>query len=50
MKTYIVYDSFGNELGYINAGSHNAAETKAKKKFTGVIPNPEKITVEYTEL
>ena len=33
MKTYIVYSVSGEELGYVKAGSHNAAETKARKKF-----------------
>lgn len=32
MKTYIVYVN-GVEVGYIKAGSHNAAEKKAQKKF-----------------
>jgi hypothetical protein len=50
MKTYIVYDSFGNELGYIKAGSHNAAEAKARKKFANTVPRPELISVAYTEL
>ena len=31
MKDFIVYVN-GVEVGYIKAGSHNAAETKAQKK------------------
>lgn len=33
MKTYIVFGISGNALGFVNAGSLNAAEKKAKKKF-----------------
>lgn len=44
MKTYIVYDETGKEVGYIKAGSHNAAEKKAQKKY-----GP-KASVAYTEL
>ena len=44
MKTYIVYDGTGKEVGYIKAGSHNAAEKKAQKKY-----GP-KASVAYTEL
>lgn len=44
MKTYILYLD-GIECGYIKAGSHNAAEKKAKKK------HPTKnVSVAYTEL
>jgi hypothetical protein len=44
MKTYIVYIG-GIEAGYIKAGSHNAAEKKAQKKY------PKKnVSVAYTEL
>jgi hypothetical protein len=50
MKTYIVYDAFGNELGYIKAGSHNSAEKKAQKKFSKTVAEPNKISVAYTEL
>jgi hypothetical protein len=35
MKTYIVTDACGRELGLIKAGSLNSAEKKAKKKFYG---------------
>lgn len=44
MKTYIVYDEQGNERGYIKAGSHNAAEKKAKAKYGPLA------SVVYTEL
>lgn len=44
MKTYIVYVD-GEEKGYIKAGSHNAAEKKAQKKY----PN-HNVSVAYTEL
>lgn len=44
MKTYIVYDKTGSEIAYIKAGSHNAAEKKATKKFG------DGVSVAYTEL
>jgi hypothetical protein len=44
VKTYIVYVD-GREVGYIKAGSHNAAEAKAQKKYPG-----RHVMVEYTEL
>jgi hypothetical protein len=44
MKTYIVFDVCGRELGFIKAGSHNSAEKKAKKKFGGYV------NVCYTEV
>jgi len=44
MKTYIVYVD-GVELGYIKAGSHNAAEAKAQKRHPG-----RQVMVAYTEL
>jgi len=44
MKTYILYID-GEEKGYIKAGSHNAAEKKAKKKY----PN-NNVMVVYTEI
>ncbi len=44
MKTYIVYVD-GVEKGYIKAGSHNAAEKKAQKKYSG-----RNVSVAYTEL
>ena len=44
MKTYIVYVN-GVEVGYIKAGSHNAAEKKAMKKHHG-----KNVDVSYTEL
>jgi hypothetical protein len=46
MKTYIVYVN-GVEVGYIKAGSHNAAEKKAFKKYKG---DCRTISVAYTEL
>lgn len=44
MKTYIVYVN-GVEVGYVKAGSHNAAEKKAQKKHPG-----KNVTVCYTEV
>ena len=44
MKTYIVYVD-GVEVGHIKAGSHNAAEKKAQKKY----PN-KNVSVCYTEI
>jgi hypothetical protein len=44
MKTYIVYVD-GVEAGMIKAGSHNAAEKKAKTKYPG-----KDIAVAYTEV
>lgn len=44
MKTYIVYGRDGFELGYVKAGSHNAAEKKAIRKY-GIF-----VSVAYTEL
>lgn len=44
MKTYIVYVD-GIEAGMIKAGSHNAAEKKAKAKY----PNAN-VSVAYTEV
>lgn len=46
MKSYIVYDEKGVEIPnvFIKAGSHNAAERKAKKKY-----GP-KASVSYTEV
>jgi hypothetical protein len=44
MKTYIVYVD-GEETGTIKAGSHNAAERKAQKRY----PN-KNVSVAYTEV
>jgi len=44
MKTFIVYNEKGIEVGYIKAGGHNAAEKKAQKKYGA------KASVAYTEL
>lgn len=44
MKTYIVYVD-GEEVGYIKAASHNAAEKKAQAKYPG-----RSVSVEYTEV
>jgi hypothetical protein len=44
MKTYIVTDPCGRELGLIKAGSMKSAEKKAKKKFGGYL------NVCYTEV
>jgi len=60
MKTYIVYVN-GVETGYIKAGSHNAAEKKAKKKYSSTHNTtnsdgwifskpPIDISVAYTEI
>ena len=43
MKTYIVYDNQGHEVGKVKAASHNAAEYKAQKQYG------KNVTVEYTE-
>lgn len=48
MKTYIVYYD-GIEVGYIKAGSHNSAETKAKKKAEKAGLQVD-VSVTYTEL
>ncbi len=44
MKTYIVYDSTGNEVCYWRGASHNAAEAAAKEVYGS------RATVSYTEL
>jgi hypothetical protein len=44
MKTYIIYNEKGEEIGLIKASSHNKAEEKAKKK------HGEKCSVTYTEV
>lgn len=44
MKTYIVYVD-GHETEYIKAGSHNAAEKKAQKRWPG-----HNVSVAYTEI
>lgn len=53
MKTYIVYYN-GREVKTIKAGSHNAAEKKAKKmaEKTCAISNciPPHVSVAYTEI
>jgi hypothetical protein len=50
MKMYIVYVN-GNETCMIKAGSHNAAEKKAKAKFPKeVAQNPFSVSVAYTEV
>ena len=48
MKNYIVYVN-GIEMGYIKAGSHNAAEKKAIKKYH-CESVPCQVQVVYTEL
>ncbi len=50
MKSYVVYDPHGNEIDIIKAGSHNAAEKKARKKFEKKYEESDKITVAYTEV
>lgn len=54
MKTYIVYFN-GIEVGYVRAGSHNAAEKKAQEKADkahAAAPFLPKVNVSvvYTEL
>ena len=54
MKTYIVYVN-GIEAGYIKAGSHNAAEKKAQKKYAPIrshdgFHQEAMVSVAYTEL
>jgi len=44
-KTYIVYVD-GKEAETIKAGSQNAAEKKARKKY----PDAKNVSVEYTEV
>jgi len=44
MKTYIVYDAFGMEQGYIKARTHNQAEIKAQILYGPMA------SVAYTEL
>lgn len=44
MKTYIVFVD-GMEVGMLKAGSHNAAEKKAAKKYPG-----RHVSVAYTEV
>jgi len=46
MKVYIVYVDGVEVEGYIRAGSHNAAEKKAKKKY----PHAKDVSVAYTEI
>jgi hypothetical protein len=46
MKTYIVYVDGVEMPDYIKAGSHNAAEKKAKAKY----PNASSVSVAYTEI
>jgi hypothetical protein len=45
MKTYIVYVDGEEQSEYIKAGSHNAAEKKAQKKYPG-----RNVSVAYTEI
>jgi len=53
MKTYIVYVN-GEEKGYIKAGSHNAAEKKAikkyQKRFSDFGAPKDVVWVSYTEI
>ena len=48
MKTYIVYVN-GVEASMVKAGSHNAAEKKAKKKYQ-LSFGPCEVSVVYTEI
>lgn len=45
MKTYIVYVDGIEQPNFIKAGSHNAAEKQAQKKFPG-----RQVSVAYTEV
>lgn len=45
MKTYIVYVDGVEQKELIKAGSHNAAEKKAQKKYPG-----KQVQVTYTEV
>jgi len=45
MKTYIVYVDGVEQTELLKAGSHNAAEKKAQKKYIG-----KNISVSYTEV
>ena len=45
VKTYIVYVDGEEVKPYIKAGSHNAAEKKAQKKYPG-----RNVSVVYTEV
>ena len=53
MKTYIVYVN-GEEKGYIKAGSHNAAEKKAikkyQKRFSDFGAPKDVVWISYTEI
>ena len=44
MKMYIIYDESGEEVGLIDANSHNEAERNAKVAYG------EKATVVYAEV
>jgi hypothetical protein len=44
MKVYIIYVD-GEEVGMLKAGSHNAAEKKAKAKYPG-----KQVSVAYAEV
>ena len=44
MKTFIVYDKYGEERGYVQARNHNDAEKKAQYMY-----GP-KAFVAYTEI
>lgn len=44
MKTYIVYNDAGEEIGYIKARSHNSAEKKAIARYGKFVH------VSYTEI
>ncbi len=44
MKMYVIYDESGEEVGLIDADSHNEAECNAKVAYG------EKATVVYTEI
>ncbi len=45
MKTYIIYVNGEEVRPYIKAGSHNAAEKKAKARYPG-----QQVSVAYTEV
>lgn len=49
MKTYIIYLD-GVQWGTVKAGSHNAAEKKARAKVAKQFNGFRNVSVEYTEV
>lgn len=52
MKTYIVYLNGQEQKELLKAGSHNAAEKKAQKKYCSSpwLASPSSVQVVYTEV